>query len=85
MKLKQWPVIQWRLLPGLPSYSSTSYYSSLYPPAQPQLISSFVKPEKKPLVPSPEGRARLLLCIIRDNFIQNLYKVYVNQIKHQNI
>ena len=55
MKLKQWPVIQWRLLPGLPSYSSTSYYSPLYPPAQPQLISSFVKPEKKPLVPSPEG------------------------------
>ena len=26
-----------------------------------------------------------MLCIIRDNFIQNLYKVYVNQIKYQNI
>ena len=26
-----------------------------------------------------------MLSIIRDNFIQNLYKVYVNQIKYQNI
>ena len=26
-----------------------------------------------------------MLSIIRDNFIQNLYKVYVNQIKYRNI
>ena len=44
-----------------------------------------VKPGEKPLVVSREGRSRLVLCIIHDNFIQNLYKVYGNQIKYQNI
>ena len=55
-------------------------------PSIPRLSVMSVKPGEKPLVPaSGERRARPVLCIIRDNFIQNLYKVYGNQIKYQNI
>ena len=55
-------------------------------PSIPRLSVMSVKPGEKPLVPaSGERRVRPVLCIIRDNFIQNLYKVYVNQIKYQNI
>ena len=53
---------------------------------------SFLSPSQRcPFSESCE-RGRLLsleygarLCIIRDNFIQNLYKVYVNQRKYYNI
>lgn len=55
-------------------------------PVSPRLSVMSVKPGEKPLVlASGDRRARPVLCIIRDNFIQNLYKVYVNQIKYQNI